>query len=99
MKLNISYILVNITLKLRYYIRFACRLLPPQARIITVLTLFILFAIFNLYITGQGIYSIFYKESKENIMNIKHIEPLELSRNDSINILNQKKYEYKQTDR
>ena len=58
--------------------------MPPQARIIIVVTLFILFGVLNMYITSQGIYSIFKEDSKEDFLEIKHIEQLEFLRNDSI---------------
>ena len=48
------------------------------------MTLFILFGVLNMYITSQGIYSIFKEDSKEDFLEIKHIEHLEFLRNDSI---------------
>jgi hypothetical protein len=95
MKTRVFNLFGKITEKLSYYMRGLCYGMSPSARIITVLTLFTSFVIINMYITYRGISSIFEGNSKENLMEIKHIESLEIPHNDTINNqLKQNFYEY-----
>ena len=84
MMIKTGFLFSKILDKLYFFLRLACSHISPPVRIITVVTIFILFAILNLYVTFRGIYSIFDEASKENFLEIKHIEHLEFLRNDSI---------------
>lgn len=56
-------------------------------------------SIFSIYTLVRSIYNIGKNDAKEEFMELQHIKSLELQkRNDSINILNQKKYEYEQSN-
>jgi len=56
-------------------------------------------SIFSIYTLVRSIYNIGKNDAKEEFMELQHIKSLELQkRNDSINILNQKEYEYEQSN-
>jgi hypothetical protein len=93
MKTKVFNLFGKIRGKLSYYMRCLCYGISPAARIITVLTLFASLVIINMYITYRGISSIFAGDSKENLMEINHIESLEIPHNDSIKSI--KNYELK----
>ena len=96
MKKKVCYFFNKVTEKISFYFRVLCYSMSPRIRIITVSTLFFLFAGLNMFITCRGIYSIFEGDSKGSFIKVNHIEPLELPKNDSINNqLNKKFYEYK----
>ena len=85
MKNKIFYLMGEMTEKMCFSLKAICNRMPVRVRINTVLTLIILFAILNIFITYKGVSSIFENDDKERTWEIKHIENSELLRKDSIN--------------
>jgi hypothetical protein len=82
-----------------YGIRWICYGISPVGRLVTVLTFFLLYGILAIYVTVTSIYSIGKRDAEKEFLRLQHIERLELqskqTNKDSINILNQKEYEYR----
>jgi hypothetical protein len=78
-----------------YGIRWACYGISPAGRLIITLTFFLLYGILAIYVTVSSIYLIGKKDAEKKFIELQHIKAIELqNHNDSINILNQKEYEY-----
>jgi hypothetical protein len=80
-----------------YGIRWACYGISPAGRLIIILTFFLLYGILAVYVTVSSIYNMGKRDAEKEFIELQHIETLKLqqSKKDSINILNQKEYEYK----
>jgi hypothetical protein len=78
-----------------YRLRRLCGRPSPLKRFVTVLILGSVLAIANLYLVISSIYNIGRKDAEQEFMKLQHIETLKLQQQkDSINIQNQKAYEY-----
>jgi hypothetical protein len=65
---------------------------------IIVLILGSLLSVFSIYTLVRSIYNIGKNDAEREFLEIRHIETLKLQK-DSINILNQKEYEYEQSNK
>jgi hypothetical protein len=95
-KVKIMNLLHNLWERVDYGIRWACYGISPAGRLIIILTFFLLYGILAIYVTVSSIYLIGKQDAKREFLELQHIESLKLQ-NDSINILNQKQYEYEQS--
>jgi hypothetical protein len=80
-----------------YRLRQLCGRPSPLKRFVTVLILGSVLAIANLYLVVSSIYNIGKRDAEQEFMKLQHIETLKLQQkqsSDSINIQNQKAYEY-----
>jgi hypothetical protein len=76
-----------------------CYSMSPLARLLSVLVVGLVCGIAFLYMMIASIYNIGKRDAEKEFLQLQHIESLELQpkvKNDSINILNQKEYEYEQ---
>lgn len=80
-----------------YRLRLLCGKPTPMKRFVMVLVTGGTLAVVNVYFVVSSIYNMGVHDAKKQFLEVQHIETLKLqqSKNDSINILNQKKYEYK----
>jgi hypothetical protein len=79
--------------EIEYRLRRICGRPSPLKRFVTVLILGSVLAIANLYLVISSIYNIGKRDAEQEFMQLQHIETLKLQ-SDSINIQNQKAYEY-----
>jgi hypothetical protein len=78
-----------------YGIRWACYGISPAGRLIITLIFFLLYGILAIYVTVSSIYLIGKKDAEKEFLELQHVQRLELQhKNDSINHLKQKIYEY-----
>jgi hypothetical protein len=86
-----------------YGINRICNGMSPLARLLSVLVVGLACGIAFIYIMTASIYNIGKRDAEKEFLQLQHIERLELqskqSKNDSINILNQKEYEYEQSSK
>jgi hypothetical protein len=70
----------------------------PMKRFLIILCMGVILTIANLYIIADSIYKMGKRDAEIKFMELQHIESLELQqKQDSINILNHKQYEYEQS--
>jgi hypothetical protein len=95
MKRKIKEFLNNLRDKVDYGLRWLCYGLSPAGRLITILVFCIGFGITSIYMTVSSIYHIGKSDAKKEFLEMEHFEQLKLQSqsNDSINFINQQKYE------
>lgn len=73
------------------YLRRICGGLSPDARLIVILSMLLIFAVGNLYFTISTIYNWGHEDARKEIPEIKHINGLEIMdsgvREDTINLI------------
>jgi hypothetical protein len=75
-----------------------CYSMSPLARLLSVLAVGFACGIAFIYIMIASIYNIGKRDAENKFIELQHIKSIELqNHNDSINILNQKEYEYEQS--
>jgi hypothetical protein len=94
MKTKIMDLLHRLWERIDYGIRWVCYGISPAGRLIIILTFFLLYGILAVCVTVSSIYNMGKSDAEKEFIELQHIETLKLQ-NDSINILNQKEYEYK----
>jgi hypothetical protein len=95
MKDKIMKQLYNVWDELTYGVRWLCLCPSPAKRLVTVSVLVVFFGGLNIWFVVSSIYNIGKSDAKKEFLELRHIQTLELQhKNDTINILNQKKYEY-----
>jgi len=98
MKKKIREFLINAYDEIEYRIRLLCGKSSPMKQFIIVVIIGSLLGIGYLYTLVSSIYNIGKQDAKKEFMELQHIERIKLqSEKDSINILNQKEDEYKQS--
>ena len=60
-----------------------------------VLVVCVLLAAINIYFLFNSVYNIGKNDANKELLKIEHIEGIKMPKNDSINLLKQKLYEYK----
>jgi hypothetical protein len=81
--------------EITYCIRWLCLRPSPARRMITVLILIVVLGGANIWFIVSSIYSMGKNDARKEFLELQHIETLKLQhKSDSINILNQKEYEY-----
>lgn len=66
----------------------------PTKRLIAVLFVCLLFAAINVYFVFSSIYNIGKSDAQRELPQIEHIEGVKIHKNDSINLLKHKLYEF-----
>ncbi len=95
MKKKIGNFWATVRSETEYRLRRLCGRPSPLKRFVTVLILGSVLAIANLYLVVSSIYNIGKRDAETEFMKLQHIETLKLQQQkDSINIQNQKAYEY-----
>ena len=90
-------ILINGWEEITYSLRDLCGRPTPMKRFIAVLIIGGIFSIVSIYTLVSSIYNIGKHDAQKEFMKLQHIETLKLQpKQDSINILNSKDYEYEQ---
>jgi len=97
MKEKIRNFLINIWDKITYRLKYACERSTPKKRLLIVLVIGGILSIVSIYTLVSSIYSINKRDVEGEFMKLRHIKTLELQKQEnSINILNQKEYDYEQ---
>ena len=100
MRKKIRKYLTNIWDNIEYRLRLLCGKPSPIKQFMTVLIIGIVLTVANIYFVVSSVYHIGKRDAEKEFITLQHIETLKLhSKNDSINIFNQKEYEYKQSDK
>jgi hypothetical protein len=95
LKTKIKDFLSNAWDEIDYALRRLCGRPTPMKRFLTVLIIGSALAVANIYFVVSSIYSMGKHDAEIKFMELKHIESLKLQqKQDSINILNHKQYEY-----
>jgi hypothetical protein len=82
-----------------YGIRWLCLAPSPCKRLVTALVLVAAFGGANIYFVASSIYNMGKRDAEKKFIQLQHIKAIRLqNHNDSINILNQKEYEYGQSN-
>ena len=71
-----------------------CGALSPTKRWVTVLVACVMFATIDIFFLCNSVKNIGKNDKKKGLMKIEHIEVIKIQKNDSINLLKQKNYEY-----
>lgn len=83
--------------ELTYGIRRLCLRPSPGVRLSIIVLLVVASGAANIWFVASSIYNMGVSDTKRQFLEVQHIETLKLqSVKDSINIINQKKYEYEQ---
>jgi hypothetical protein len=99
MKEKIKDFLINVRDEITYNLKCICGQPTPMKRFIIVLIIGGTLSIAFIYTLVSSIYNIGKCDAKKEFMELQHIETLKLQhKQDSINILIQKEYEYEQSD-
>ena len=78
-----------------YGIRWLCLRPSPAKRLVTVLVLAVFSGGLNIWFVASSIYNMGKNDAKKEFLELRHTQTLEPQhKNDSINILNQKRYGY-----
>jgi hypothetical protein len=95
LKTKIKEFLINAWDEIDYALRRLCGRPTPMKRFLTVLIMGSALAVANIYFVVSSIYNMGKYDAEKKFIELQHIKAIELQKqNDSINILNQKKYEY-----
>lgn len=98
LRTKIKDFLINAWDEIEYGLRLLCGRPTPMKRFVIVLVIGGTLAVTNIYFVVSSIYNMGVSDAKKQFLEVQHIETLKLQ-NDSINILNQKEYEYEQSNR
>ncbi|GHT41995.1 hypothetical protein FACS189437_09560 [Bacteroidia bacterium] len=100
MRKKIKEFLINAWDEIEYRLRLLCGKPTPMKRFVMVLIIGGALALANIYFVVSSIYNMGVNDAKKQFLEVQHIETLKLqqSKKDSINILNQKEYEYEQSN-
>jgi hypothetical protein len=98
LRTKIKDFLINAWDEIEYRLRLLCGKPTPMKRFMIVLIIGGALAVANIYFVVSSIYNIGVSDAKKQFLEVQHIETLKLQK-DSINILNQKEYEYEQSNR
>ena len=97
LKKKISELLTNAWDEIEYRLRLLCGKPTPLKRLITILIVGGILTIVHIWFVVSSIYNMGKHDSEKDFLRLQHIESLKLqTKNDSINILNQKEYECEQ---
>jgi hypothetical protein len=101
MRKKIKDFLINAWDEIEYRLRLLCGKPTPMKRFVIVLIIGGALAVVHIYFVVSSIYNMGVSDAKKQFIELQHIETLKLqqTKNDSINILNQKEYEYEQSNR
>jgi ABC-type lipoprotein release transport system permease subunit len=96
LKTKIREFLINAWYEIEYGLRLLCGKPTPMKRFIMVLIIGGTLVVVHIYYVVSSIYNMGVHDAKKQFLEVQHIETLKLqqSKNDSINILNQKEHEY-----
>ena len=75
-------------------VRLLCGRPSPMKRLIMVLAACVLFAAINVYFVISSIYNMGKSDARKELPQIEHIEGVKIHKNDSINLLKHKLYEF-----
>jgi len=84
--------------KIEFYLRRICGRPSPTKRLVIVLLVCVKLAAINIYFLFSSVYSIGKNDAQKDLLQIEHIEGLKIPRNDSINLLKQKLYEFEYSE-
>ena len=76
-------------------LKWLCNSLSPTQRMLVVLAVCAVFAVVSLYFVVNSVVAISNGDTRNENIQIKHIEGLKIPDNDSIKLLKQKLYEFK----
>jgi hypothetical protein len=86
---HIKHIFKEIGYSINDFLRRICRALSPDARIVVILSMLLIFTVGNLYFTISTIYNWGHKDGREEIPEVQHMDGLGIMGsgvgNDSIN--------------
>ena len=80
--------------KIERRLRQICGKPSPTKRLILVLVVCVKLAAINIYFLFSSVYSIGKNDAQKELLQIEHIEGLQIQQNDSINRLKQRLYEF-----
>jgi hypothetical protein len=98
LRTKIKEFLTNAWDEIGYRLRLLCGKPTPMKRFVIVLIIGGILTVVNIYFVVSSIYNMGVSDAKKQFLEVQHIETLKLQK-DSINILNQKEYEYEQSNR
>jgi len=84
--------------KIEQSLRRICGRPSPTKRLVIVLLVCVKLAAINIYFLFSSVYSIGKNDAQKDLLQIEHIEGLKIPRNDSINLLKQKLYEFEYSE-
>ena len=85
----------KIEIKIEHGLKRLCNSLSPAQRMLVVLAVCVAFAVVSLYFVVNSVLAINKGDTRNENIQINHIEGLKIPDNDSIKLLKQKIYEYK----
>ena len=92
--MKIRELLTLISRQAEVRLRILCSRLSPTNRFVIVLTVCIMLAVINIYFLFNSVYNIGKNDTQKELIKLEHIEIFKIDKNDSINLLKQKIYEY-----